>query len=130
MAVIRLQTVIQAPVERCFDLARSVDLHTVSMARQNEKAVGGRTQGLIELGEKVTWQARHFGITQRLTSKITAFDRPHHFRDTTAATAGRATIAVAFVTHTGKSNEGIVIVETNHSAWVLGDGNRRCSTTR
>ena len=25
--------------------------------------------------------ARHFGITQELTSRITAFDRPRHFRD-------------------------------------------------
>ena len=89
VAVIRLQTFIQAPVERCFDLARSIDLHTVSMAEQNEKAVGGKTQGLIELGEAVTWQARHFGISQRLTSKITAFDRPHHFRDTMVAGAFR-----------------------------------------
>ena len=89
MAVIRLQLLIQAPVERCFDLARSIDLHTVSMTRQHEKAVSGKTEGLIELDEEVTWQARHFGITQRLTSKITVFDRPHHFRDTMVAGAFR-----------------------------------------
>lgn len=82
MAVIRLQFSVQAPIERCFDLARSIDLHTVSMAVHREEAIAGRTQGLIELGEEVTWRARHFGIMQRLTSKITAFDRPHHFRDT------------------------------------------------
>jgi ligand-binding SRPBCC domain-containing protein len=29
----------------------------------------------------VTFSARHFGVRQRLTSKITAFDRPWHFRD-------------------------------------------------
>ncbi|MEL7088271.1 MAG: SRPBCC family protein [Planctomycetota bacterium] len=37
---------------------------------------------MIELGESVTWQAKHLGVTQRLTSKITAFDRPHYFQDT------------------------------------------------
>lgn len=82
MAVIHLQTVIDAPIERCFDLARSIDLHTRSMAQQSERAVAGRTRGLIELGEEVTWEARHFGIKQRLTSRITAFERPRYFQDT------------------------------------------------
>jgi ligand-binding SRPBCC domain-containing protein len=47
----------------------------------NERAVAGRLSGLIELDEEVTWRARHFGVTQHLTSRITAFDRPRHFRD-------------------------------------------------
>ena len=89
MAIVRLQTLIQAPIERCFDLARSIDLHTLSMTKQHEKAVAGRTEGLIEPGDVVTWQARHFGITQHLTSKITCFDRPHHFRDSMVAGAFR-----------------------------------------
>lgn len=71
-----------APVERCFDAARDLDLHLKSMAHTNERAVAGRTSGLIELGEEVTWRARHFGITQHFTSKITAFDRPRYFQDT------------------------------------------------
>lgn len=33
------------------------------------------------MGETVTWQAFHLGFKQRLTSVITAFDSPHHFRD-------------------------------------------------
>jgi ligand-binding SRPBCC domain-containing protein len=33
------------------------------------------------MGEEVTWRARHFGITQHFTSKITAFDPPAHFQD-------------------------------------------------
>lgn len=36
---------------------------------------------MIGAGESVTWQATHFGIRQRLTSRITEFDPPHHFRD-------------------------------------------------
>jgi ligand-binding SRPBCC domain-containing protein len=81
MAVIRLERFIDAPIERCFDLSRSIDLHVTSMTDQGERAVGGRMSGLIELGEDVTWEARHFGVTQRLTSRITAFDRPFRFRD-------------------------------------------------
>ena len=33
------------------------------------------------MGEEVTWEARHFGVRQRLTVRITAFDRPSHFQD-------------------------------------------------
>lgn len=82
MPVIKLETLINAPIERVFDLSRSVDLHADSMAHTNEKAVSGVTKGLINLGETVTWEATHFGIRQRLTSKITICERPHKFGDT------------------------------------------------
>lgn len=36
---------------------------------------------MIELGETVTWEAVHFGVRQRLTSKITVCDRPRHLQD-------------------------------------------------
>lgn len=81
MAQIALLTYIHAPLERCFDLARNIDLHTESMRHTGEKAVAGRTSGLIGPGETVTWEARHLGFTQRLTSKITAFDYPNTFTD-------------------------------------------------
>jgi ligand-binding SRPBCC domain-containing protein len=29
----------------------------------------------------VTWRARHFGVRQHLTSRISAFDRPRSFQD-------------------------------------------------
>jgi len=78
---ITIATPIHAPIERCFDAARDLDLHVRSLVHTNERAVAGRTSGLIELGEEVTWRARHFGITQHFTSKITAFDRPRYFQD-------------------------------------------------
>ena len=81
MPIITLTTRIRAPLETCFDLARSIELHVLSTKETGEKAVGGVTTGLIELGEEVTWEAIHFGMRQRLTSRITLFDRPYHFRD-------------------------------------------------
>lgn len=81
MPKIKLKTIIHADIEICFDLARSIDLHSISTAKTNEKAVDGKMKGLIELNEFVTWEATHFGVRQRLTSKITAFERPFHFRD-------------------------------------------------
>lgn len=81
MARIELSTRVHAPPERCFDLARSVDLHTHSTAATGERAVEGVIHGLLGPGQQVTWRARHFGVWQTLTSRITAYDRPHHFRD-------------------------------------------------
>ena len=80
-ATVTIETWIDAPPERCFDAARDLDLHVKSLPHTNERAVGGRTGGLIELGEEVTWRARHFGVTQHFTSRITAFDRPRYFQD-------------------------------------------------
>lgn len=81
MPEIRLTTKIAAPIERCFDAARSVDLHLASAAETGEKAVAGRLSGLCELGDEITWQARHFSITQRLSVRITDMEPPRYFVD-------------------------------------------------
>jgi len=81
MTQIELSTYINAPIERCFDLARSIDLHLESTKQTGERAIAGRTSGLIELGETVTWRAKHLGVWQNLTSKITEFNYPHSFTD-------------------------------------------------
>ena len=54
MAVIRIVTRIAAPMEWCFDLARDIDFHTRSLADTGERAVAGRTTGLIGLGDDGT----------------------------------------------------------------------------
>lgn len=81
MATIRLETIINVPIEVCFNLARSIDAHQYSTHKTQEKAVAGRTSGLIEKGETVTWQARHFGIRQHLTVKIEEMEYPFFFSD-------------------------------------------------
>jgi ligand-binding SRPBCC domain-containing protein len=90
MPVIRIVTTIAAPIERCFDLARDIDFHVRTQSASGERAIAGRTSGLIEMNETVTWEARHLGVRQRFTSKITAFDRPGHFRDEMQAGAFRS----------------------------------------
>jgi ligand-binding SRPBCC domain-containing protein len=79
---IELETVIAAPPQVCFDLARDVELHPRSLAHTGERAVAGRTTGCIGLDEEVTWRARHFGLMHEHTARITAFEPPRHFRDT------------------------------------------------
>jgi ligand-binding SRPBCC domain-containing protein len=78
---IELTSRIRAPRARCFDLARSVDLHQESTAQTGETAIAGVTTGLLGDGQEVTWRARHLGVWQTLTSKITAFAPPTYFRD-------------------------------------------------
>jgi ligand-binding SRPBCC domain-containing protein len=78
---IYLATSVSAPIERCFDLARSVDAHVTSTAATRERVVGGRSSGLLSLGEEVTWEAVHFGVRQRFTARITEFERPTRFVD-------------------------------------------------
>lgn len=81
MPTLILKTKINAPIEKCFDLSRSLDLHTESMKSHKEKVVGGKLTGLIDLGEQVTWQANHFGISFKMTNKITAMKKPYYFVD-------------------------------------------------
>lgn len=81
MALIYLETVISAPRERVFDLARSIDAHQDTAAHTGERAVAGVTSGLLGAGEEVTWEARHFGLKQRLRVRMTQFERPKHFQD-------------------------------------------------
>lgn len=81
MPRIEIRTVIKADKKLVFDLSRSIDLHQISTAHTNEKAVAGRMSGLIGLDESVTWKAKHFGFYQTLTSKITEFETERSFTD-------------------------------------------------
>lgn len=81
MGSIRVETLIKAPIDRCFDLARSVEAHLASTAETAERVVGGRSEGLFELGDSVTWEARHFGLRLRQGSMITRSEPPHVFVD-------------------------------------------------
>ena len=81
MTRIHLTEFIAAPVERIFDLSRSINLHQISTAGTNEKAVAGVLSGLINKDETVTWEAKHLLKTRRFTSKITEMQRPDSFTD-------------------------------------------------
>lgn len=78
---LELITRIKAPQQVCFDLARSIDAHLSSLQHTKEKAIAGRTNGLIEKGETVTWKARHFGCNWRMTVAITEMRVPEYFCD-------------------------------------------------
>ena len=75
-------TEVDAPIDIAFDLSRSIEFHAYTQTHRNEAAIKGKTCGLISLGETVTWRAKHFGINQKLSVKITKLEKPYIFRDT------------------------------------------------
>ena len=82
MTRIVIETMIRAPIELCFDLARDVSAHKESAAFSSERIVPpGRTAGLLELGDLVAFEGRHCGVRQRFVARITALDRPRRFDD-------------------------------------------------
>ena len=81
MPILIIETEINAPPEVCFDLVRDISLHLQTANGTDEKAVAGRTHGKIALGETVTFEGKHFGIRQRLTVKVTEFEKPRFFTD-------------------------------------------------
>lgn len=81
MTTVCVVTQVHAPPERCFDLARSADVHAESTAQTHERIVAGKMSGLLEAGDTITFEARHFGIRQQFTAVITEMDRPTRFHD-------------------------------------------------
>lgn len=84
MPIITLRTAIKAPIEICFDLSRSIDLHIYTARHTGERAVAGVRSGLIGAGGLVTWRARHFWWHE-MTTQVCAFDPPKYFRDSAVA---------------------------------------------
>lgn len=77
-----ITTRIRAPVERCFDAARSVAAHAESAKFSHETLVEpGKLDGYLELGDLVCFEGRHFGIRQRFCARVVEMNRPRVFVD-------------------------------------------------
>jgi ligand-binding SRPBCC domain-containing protein len=81
MPYIHLTTFVAAPIERVFDLSRSIDLHKVSMQQYGEVPVQGTTFGLLNEGETVTWKAKHLFKERFLKVKLSFLKRPFAFME-------------------------------------------------
>jgi ligand-binding SRPBCC domain-containing protein len=81
MSTIHLTTFIAAPIQRVFDLSRSINLHKISTAHTNEEAIAGVTSGLINATETVTWKAKHLFKTRLFTTLISEMQSPNFFID-------------------------------------------------
>jgi hypothetical protein len=133
MTELIIETYIEAPVEHCFDLARDVSAHAESAAFSGERLVApGRVTGLLEVGDLVCFEGRHFGITQRFSAKITEMRRPHslrrrdgsgtlHVAHTCPRIRGAGKryrdarrSAMAHTARTARSNRGCALSEASH----------------
>jgi ligand-binding SRPBCC domain-containing protein len=82
VTVLRATTVVHAPVELVFDLARDVGEHTAALTHTGERVVApGRTSGKLEEGDLVCFRARHFGLPMSLCARVVELRRPGHFVD-------------------------------------------------
>ncbi|MFC5971272.1 SRPBCC family protein [Halomarina salina] len=81
MVTIRAETHVDAPTERVFDLARSIDLQHETSS-EGTRPVAGAVSGLATPGESTVWQVPLLGKRFELTTKVSAFSRPNHFRQT------------------------------------------------
>jgi ligand-binding SRPBCC domain-containing protein len=82
MGRVLVSTHVRASADRCFDLARDVDVHCLTSAFTDERVMPpGRTSGRLELGDTVTFEGRHFGSRWLLTAVIVEMERPHRFVD-------------------------------------------------
>ncbi|HEY6413257.1 MAG TPA: SRPBCC family protein [Edaphobacter sp.] len=81
MVTIKLNTWVDAPVERCFNLASSVEFHIASARPMKEQAVLGVTSGLLREGDTVKWRARRFLLRLSHTSVMEVWKPFSHFRE-------------------------------------------------
>lgn len=81
MPLIEVRTEINSDLQTCFDLARDIDFYQRSLQKPTEIPVGGKTSGLVEKGDYVTWETNHLFFAQHLTLKITEFISPVLFVD-------------------------------------------------
>jgi ligand-binding SRPBCC domain-containing protein len=81
MVTIKLNTWVNAPEERCFKLATSIEFHIASARPMKEKAIAGVTSGLLREGDTVKWRARHFLLRLTHTSLVEVSKPFSHFRE-------------------------------------------------
>jgi ligand-binding SRPBCC domain-containing protein len=80
-ALIEIVTVIDAAPAVVFDLKLDTDVHAASLPASRETATTSSGRRHLALGAEVTFHARHLGLHWRMTSRITAYERPHRFVD-------------------------------------------------
>lgn len=81
MPIIFHETFIHAPIQCCFDIARTVETHSGKFLLTRQYPVSGIVTGAMGLGDEVTWETLHFGLKQHLTSRITHMNPPFFFQD-------------------------------------------------
>lgn len=79
MSIIFLETNINAPIDRVFDLSCRVESHLAYSKLSKVKIIKGKKSGSFYLGESITWRANHFCFQQKYTLTITDLYKPTYF---------------------------------------------------
>jgi hypothetical protein len=80
MMTIRITKMVKAPMDRCFQLSRSIDLRRVS-GSLNTEPVAGPTSGLIRSGDSVTWRRSSFLKSSDHTTVLDVFRQPSYYNE-------------------------------------------------
>jgi hypothetical protein len=67
---------INAPIDRLFDLVRSIEAHEATSSIDG-RAVVGKTSGLAVLNDITTWSARFFGLRFQIATRVSSFNPPY-----------------------------------------------------
>ena len=78
MVTIRTVTWVDAPVERCFMLATSVDFQLAASKNKNVRAFAEIRSGSLDQGDTITWRGPMFGLGQVHTNRVEVF-RPFNY---------------------------------------------------
>lgn len=81
MPQIVVETEINADIEICFDLARDIVFYAQSLKNKSEIPVDGKTSGLVEKGDSITWEVNYLGLLQHLTLEVSELKKPKLFVD-------------------------------------------------
>ncbi|MBX2860776.1 MAG: hypothetical protein KTR14_06050 [Vampirovibrio sp.] len=81
MITLRKTIQISAPIHRCFDLVRSVDVHVETGKIIQARAEGGKTTGLPEVGDETHWSAKFFGIRFYIATQVQELSSPTRFQE-------------------------------------------------
>jgi hypothetical protein len=76
MNKIEFNTHIKAPIQQCFDLARSIDFHKISVSPIKEELVAGCTAGLIGYNQHALIQSSLWGSRFSTELKVVKFNPP------------------------------------------------------
>ena len=81
MFVVKDNTHVMAPLERCFLLSTSLKLVERGLGMRPMRGDGLRAEGLVLGGDRVRWQGWKFGMPQYHVSLISEFEPPRYFQD-------------------------------------------------
>lgn len=81
MPKLHITTVINAPIQRVFDLSRCVSLHKRQFETHKIMPVHGKTSGVMDLHDHIAWKGKVGKKTRHLFQIITKYESPDFYRD-------------------------------------------------